>query len=71
MILQDNQLSQYSYINVCMVGPVLNVWFNNSVLCFFAYIANSMIAHVDPAVYGVLLLDLSIIDCLEKLAFRI
>ena len=33
------------------------------VLRFFAYIANSMIAHVDPAVYGVLLLDLSIIDC--------
>ena len=34
------------------VGPVLNTW------RFVAYIANSMIACVDAAVYDVLLLDL-------------
>ena len=33
------------------VGPVLNAWFNNCVLCFFAHIA--MVAHVDAAEYGV------------------
>ena len=36
------------------VGPVLNAWFNNCVLCFFAHIA--MVAHVDAAEYGVHLL---------------
>ena len=34
------------------VGPVLNAWFNDCVLHF---------AHVDAAVYGVLLLDLLLI----------
>ena len=37
-----------------MLGPVLN---SGLMIAFFAYIANSMIAHIDAAVYGVLLLD--------------
>ena len=44
--------------HVYTVGPVLNAWFNDCVLRFFAYIANSMIACGDAAAYGVLLLDL-------------
>ena len=42
---------------LCTVGLLLNVWFNYCVLRFFAYIANSMIARIDAAAYGVLLLD--------------
>ena len=58
-------------IHTCItvhVGPVLNAWFNNCILHFFAYIADSMIACVDAAVYGVLLIDC--VRILEKLAFR-
>ena len=44
--------------SIYTVGLVLNARFNNCVLRFFPYIANSMIVHVDVAVYGVLLLDL-------------
>ena len=42
-----------------------HAWLNNWVLRFFAYIANLMIAHVDAAVYGMLLLDFYCIsiDC--------
>ena len=54
----------YFHVMHCMytvliytVGPVLNAWLNKCVLrVFFAYIANSMIARVDAAVCGVLLL---------------
>ena len=56
----------------CTIGPVLNAWFNDCVLRFFAYIANSMIARVDAAAYGVVLLDLLLcVRILEKLAIRI
>ena len=49
------------------VGPVLNAWFNNCVLrFFFAYIENSMIARVDAAMYGVLILDLLLIANCRK-----
>ena len=48
------------------VGPVLNAWFNDCVWRFFAYIANSMIVHVDAAAYGVLLLDLLL--CIQMIA---
>ena len=51
------------------LGLVLNAWFNDCVLCFFAYIANSMIACVDAAAYGVLLLLR--VRILEELAILI
>ena len=51
--IDHNDVSSWGNDIHCTVGPVLNAWFNNCVLCFFAYIANLMIARVDAAVYGV------------------